>query len=307
MVVFLDSAVRWSGQGRGSGGCCRRGTGSLGEGHKSRRGHGGGGGGVIDGRGGNRRRGTGGGTTRPDRRAGKIVGSWDRVVDVEVDVGILRLVHTGDLDQGARNARSRTGNLDLSAGEVELGIATEAAMKANVLNTDKILTGRSILGDLEGRSVLTPSAPVGILQAIGNVFADTLLVYLEPIPRSVVGLDIAGCLGHVDLQRPRVLHRSTIGELKTDLCTRSDGIDLCLGRRVHGTFVAAEVVVHDFRSQCWLVPIAILADVFEILGCLSVDNQLRKHIMTRNQRGDTREKGKRGKVELHLGQKTNKK
>lgn len=58
-----------------------------------------------------------------------------------------------------------------------------------MLGAEKILAVGSVLGDSSGDGVLVPAAP-SIGSEIAALVADTLLEDLEPLARSIVGLDI---------------------------------------------------------------------------------------------------------------------
>lgn len=76
---------------------------------------------------------------------------------------------------------------------------------------ERTVTGGSLSGDHEGELVAAPCAPVGVLKTVTHITADVLLVNLEPVTGTIVVLDVAGSLGHVDLERTGVLDLVVVG------------------------------------------------------------------------------------------------
>lgn len=238
--------------------------------------------------------------TSPDGRAGEAVRRRSRIPDVKVDVRVIRLVHSRDLNGRTRRSRPRTRHLDLGAGEVELGLAEEASVQANMLHADKILSGRRVLGDLERRGILAPCAPILVLDPLGGVGAEPFLVDLEPVAGAVVRPDVAGSLGHVDLQRTRVLHLGAVRKLKAELRAGGHLVYLGIGGGLHRALVAAEVIAEDLGGEGRHVVVGVPADVLKVLGRFTVDNELGENVVPRDQRGDARQREKNRRSKLHF-------
>lgn len=120
------------------------------------------------------------------------------------------------------------------------------AVNTNVLHADKVLSVGSVLGDLG-------SNPVPVVVAPGSggevtTVANTLFVDLEPIARSVVGLDAAGGLGHVDQTGAGVLELGTYSQLEADLLAGVDRKDLRLVSRGESALVADDIGTIDGRA-----------------------------------------------------------
>jgi hypothetical protein len=191
-------------------------------------------GGITAGRG-------GAGGARPDLGAGhgESLGS---VVDGEVGVLIGLLVGTGELGHlGVDLAGAATGNLDLSARDVVLGLVDVRSVDTDVLNAEEVLAVGGSLGNLDigGRGVVV--AP-GVLGEVTAGVADTLLHDLEPITGAVVGLDITTGVGHVSQSRSGVTHLGTDSELEGDHITTLDLKNLSVGTGLGAALVADDVI-----------------------------------------------------------------
>lgn len=67
----------------------------------------------------------------------------------------------------------------------------------NVLKAHEVLARGSVAGNSGGKSVLVPGAP-RVLGEVATFVANARLANLEPVARSIVGLDVATRgLGHV--------------------------------------------------------------------------------------------------------------
>jgi hypothetical protein len=137
-----------SGHG-GGGGSSGGGDGDLGRGAGSRLG--GSRRGSGRGRGSSRRGGSGTGrSTTPDGRARGHVVDGNGVVDAQLEAVLVASVDTGDLDGRRRLGSRATGNLNLSARDVELGTTEgRSAVETNVLDTEEVLASGGVLGKVE--------------------------------------------------------------------------------------------------------------------------------------------------------------
>lgn len=186
----------------------------------------------------------GAGGARPDLGAGhgESLGS---VVDGEVGVLIGLLVGTGELGHlGVDLAGAATGNLDLSARDVVLGLVDVRSVDTDVLNTEEVLAVGGSLGNLDigGRGVVV--AP-GVLGEVTAGVADTLLHDLEPVTGAVVGLDITTGIGHVSQSRSGVTHLGTDSELEGDHITTLDLKNLGVGTGLGAALVADDIITVD--------------------------------------------------------------
>jgi len=184
-------------------------------------------------------------STLPDSR------SWHgeslaAVVDAEVGIGVGGLVCARELDEGTGGTTTAAYDLDLHAPDVVLWLVDVGAMNTNVLHAHQVLSVGSILGDLRSNEVPVVIAPGGRSEITS--LADALLVDLEPITRSIVGLDTCRSLGHVNEARTRVAHLGTNGQLHADLVTGVDSQDLSLCGRREGTLVATNIGAISKRS-----------------------------------------------------------
>ncbi|KAI6774334.1 hypothetical protein HG531_001183 [Fusarium graminearum] len=164
------------------------------------------------------------------------------VVDGEVGVLVGGLVGTGELDHlGVDLAGATTGDGNLHAGDVVLGLVDVGSVDTDVLNTEEVLAIGGTLGDLDiggGRVVVAP----GVLGEVTAGVADTLLHDLEPITVTLVGLDIATGGGHVGQSRSGVTHLGTNTELEGDHITSLDIGNLSRSTLGGGTLVADDVL-----------------------------------------------------------------
>lgn len=86
--------------------------------------------------------------TRPDSWAWDGVGGRNGPVELEEDTWVLGVVSTWDSDLGAWVAAATAGDVDLSAGEVELGTSDlSGAVQADVLDAEKVLAAGGVFGD----------------------------------------------------------------------------------------------------------------------------------------------------------------
>ena len=93
-------------------------------------------------------------STLPDSRAGVLVASGDRVVDVDQDTRVSSLVSTGERDGRTRSSRTATSDSDLRARDVELGSASGGgSVDGDILGTEEVVTGRKRLGNGESEGV----------------------------------------------------------------------------------------------------------------------------------------------------------
>ena len=92
--------------------------------------------------------------TLPDSRTRGLVVCGDGVVDVNKDTGIASLVRAGEADERRRAAAATVVDLDLRAGDVELGTAwVGGSVDGDVLGTEKVVAGRERLGNGESKGV----------------------------------------------------------------------------------------------------------------------------------------------------------
>jgi ABC-type Co2+ transport system permease subunit len=147
---------------------------------------------------------------------------------------------TAYLDHGTGATATAAGDLDLHARDVMLGLIDVGTVNTNVLSADQVFSVGGVLGDLCGNEVAVVVAPGGRGEVAA--IADTLLVDLEPIARSIVGLHASsGSLGHVHQTGAGMLELGTDSKLHADLVTRVDGQHLSLASRGEGTLVANNV------------------------------------------------------------------
>jgi hypothetical protein len=182
---------------------------------------------------------TGSGSALPDSWAGHGE-SLAAVVDAEVGVGVGGLVSTGELDHGTGSTAAAALNLDLHARDVVLGLVDVGAVNTNVLGAEQVFAVGGILGDLGGNEVAVVITPGGGGEV--TAIADTLLVDLEPVARSIVFLDTASRgLGHVHQTGAGVLELGTDSQLELDFLTGVDGQDLGLASRGERALVADDI------------------------------------------------------------------
>jgi hypothetical protein len=137
--------------------------------------------------------------TLPDSGTRGLVVCGNGVVDVNEDTRVGSLVGAGEADERRRAAAATVVDLDLGAGDVELGAAGAArAVEGDVLRTEQVLARGQGLGEGDGDLCLAHGGP-----ADGGGGRDGFfLVDLEPhVAAAVPGL---GCLaggdfGHVEL------------------------------------------------------------------------------------------------------------
>jgi hypothetical protein len=249
------------------------------------------------------------GSTTPDLGAGhgEVLST---VVDGEVGVVIGLLVGTGELDHlGVDLAGATTGDGNLHAGDVVLGLVHVRSVDTDVLNAEEVLAIGGTLGDLDiggGRVVVAP----GVLGEVTAGVADTLLHDLEPVTVTLVGLDIATGVGHVSQSRSGVTHLSTDTELEGDHITSLDIGDLSVGTGGGGTLVADDVlaiserVVADIGGRVGgeldgvvLGSTGEVTDVLERSGVLAVDGGNLEEVVGRS---DLREGSESDGGELHF-------
>jgi hypothetical protein len=158
----------------------------------------------------------------------------------------VRSVIVAYLHSGAGGTAAATCDLDLHAGDVVLRLVDVGTVNTNVLHADEVLSVGSVLGDLGSDPVTVVVAPGGGGEV--TTVADTLLVDLEPLARSVVGLDAAGGLGHVDQTGAGVLELSTDSQLEANLLAGVDSQDLSLAGRGESALVANNIGTVDGRA-----------------------------------------------------------
>lgn len=169
--------------------------------------------------GGNRSRGRGAaraGAAAGDRATrGGVVGQVEAVVEVgDVDVGIIGLVSSRELDGRTAGAGSGTSDLELGAAHVELGtIDSLGAVEGQHLGAEEVLAAGETGGELELVGHVVGSHDlVGPLAALGVEF-----VNLEPFS------DTSSILGGVDRAEKHVGDGSRVaGLIPLDL----DGVTL---------------------------------------------------------------------------------
>jgi hypothetical protein len=221
------------------------------------------GGGLSLGRGGRCRASTATSSTSPDSWAGHGEG-FAAVVDAEVGVGVGGLVRAGELqsvskrrsnvceeitylDHGTWGTAAAASDLDLHARDVVLGLVDVGAVNTNVLSAHQVLSVGSVLGDLRGNEVAVVIAPCGRGE-IATV-ADTFLVDLEPIARSIVFLHTSSwSLRQVHQTGAGMTHFRTHGQLEAYFLTRVDCQHLSLAGRGEGSLVATNVRAIRERS-----------------------------------------------------------
>lgn len=187
--------------------------------------------------------------TRPYLGSGRSVRSRDRVVDVDQNTGVSRLVSAGEADERAGRAAAAASNLDLSAGDVELSTAGGASrVQRNVLDTEEIFTRGQALGDGDGDLALACAICVSgdrsmrilpqhtIRGPAESASGDhgTLLEDLEPY----VATAVPGCgslsarnLGHVELKGTGMADRGHGSESDGRACGNFVGAARCTSTR----------------------------------------------------------------------------
>jgi hypothetical protein len=106
--------------------------------------------------------------------------------------------------------------------------------------------------------------------SIGNENPPTHGENFEPFTTAIVLRSLASSLGHVDVQRTRVLDRSVDSEANS--VTRSDLVGLGLGTGIETTSVANEVLGGDIGDG--RVHVAVLANILVLLGDLRSNDEL---------------------------------
>lgn len=246
--------------------------------------------------------GTTDGTTGDDIRAGGEVVGGGGAPEGEVDGRVVLFVDTGDLDRVTRDAGGAVaGDLELSAGSVELSLSTVSTVKSDVLTTDDVLTVGESGGDLEVDGILVPRAPRGTTELLGAAsLADETLVDLVPVEVGRVGGGGVVDLGGVDLDGTRVLHTSTAESLlKTNLVT---GLDLEDVRSSGRALVADKVLVVGGDGALGSVlelhghvSVLVLADVL-VVGTLllTADGELVEGVVSADGGGEAENSGEVG-------------
>lgn len=189
---------------------------------------------------------------------------------------------------------------------VKLGLAVVGTVNSDVLRADEVLAVRGGSRDSKLEPVFVPAAPGGALDVLALV-ADALLVDLEPWAVTLVILNTAVGVAHVDKHGARMLHGSVNAEAHGYLGTGLDFKDLGAAGALESAQVAAEVwvvggqVVKSVLPFGWHVcdGASVLADVLEGLANeLSLDIRLVDEVMSRgNLRNSS---GNEGGGELHF-------
>jgi hypothetical protein len=186
--------------------------------------------------------------TLPDSRARGLVVCGDGVVDVNKDTGIASLVRAREADERRRAAAATVVDLDLGAGDVELGAAGAAgAVEGDVLRAEQVLARGQGLGEGHGDLGLARGGP-----ADGGGGCDRFfLVDLEPhVAAAVPGLGglARGDFGHVELHGSRVRDAGDGCEGDGVACVHGGG--LSAGSGSEG--VAADGVGGDIGHGAWI-------------------------------------------------------
>lgn len=254
-------------------------------------------------------RATSGSGTVPDLGAGHGEG-LSTAVDGEVGVLIGVLVGTGELDHlGVDSAVRATGNLDLSARDVVLGLVDVGSVDTDVLNSEEVLAVRGTLGDLDverGGVVVAP----GVLGEVTTGVADTLLHDLEPVAVSLVGLDVATSGGHIGQSRSGVAHLGTDSKLEGHDIAALDLKDLSVTTGSGGTLVADDVLTISERVVADIggrvggeldgVVLGGTSEVTDVLERLRLDTVESADVEEVVGRGDLREGSEGESGELHF-------
>jgi hypothetical protein len=228
------------------------------------------------------------------------VGVAASTIDEEPESRVVAAIQARDFDHGARTTCATSGNLDLGAGEVELGVCALRAVDGNVLNANKILARRRVAGQDKADLGLVPAAPIAILQRVLRA-ADDILVHLEPITITLVVADVAGSLRHVDGHGAGMQDLAIVPQLEADALAGVNGPDLCARSVGKGARVAAEVSARIEEVLGRLNVIVVLTDVLPVIGPLAVDSKDAVYVVTLDRR-DGAEEGHRESGEAdHLG------
>jgi hypothetical protein len=142
--------------------------------------------------------------SRPNSRARGSVAGRNRVIDVDQDTRVRRLVRSRERHHWSRSAITTVLNLDLRTRDIKLRTARAASrMQRNVLDPQKILAARQRLGQRERHLRLSAAGKRHLATRKGS----TLRVDLEPDGTGAVegGGGLArGDFGHVELEGARV-------------------------------------------------------------------------------------------------------
>ncbi|KAL5882823.1 hypothetical protein ACKVWC_011548 [Pyricularia oryzae] len=251
--------------------------------------------------------GTTDGATGDDVRARGGVVAGRAAPDAEVDGLVGGLVDAGDLGAGAGHGGGGVaGDLDLHAGDVELGLAVVGAVQTNVLTAEQVLAVGDGGGDDGVDVVLAPAAPGVGAEALGAaLLADQALVDLVPVI-SLVSL----CVGDgrdVDLSRAGVEHSGGPEALLHGNLVAGLDLDDVLG--TDGALVAREV--GDGRGDGSLGGLVELDGHEAVLvlanrsivsaDLLAVEDGLVEGVVGAGKRGHADKGGGDGSGGLHLG------
>jgi hypothetical protein len=225
--------------------------------------------------------------TRPGAGTRRRIAGGDRIIDVDLNSGVTGLIRTREANQGTRVPVAATSDLELTAGDVELGAAGgRRAVQGNVLDAEEVFARGEGPGEgdcdlgftcTRGRqhrdmNTVRMGGEEGISEEkckrrtraspahARRTDLSSLLINLEPniaaaIPR---GRCLAlGHLGEVELQRARVRDAA--------LCRETNGVaglDLVgLGARARRELVAADGVRVDVGDRAIGLVVCRLADV----------------------------------------------
>lgn len=222
----------------------------------------------------------------------------------EVNSSVLDVVNTGNFDGFRGEGVATTGDLDLRAAVVELCLAIMGAVETDVLSTHKVFAVGDALGNLEGHTVLLPSAP-SIRLGVAAGVADSLLEDFEPFTGAIICSSAVRCLGHVDLSGTRMLHACSYSKGHSQLISSLD-IGSSLGSLVGGSNVAAEVnAIRSSVVECVLplgghISHRSSIGAHKLRRCLARNDKFVEKIVCRCQRHHAGQEGNSNSLVHHL-------
>ena len=200
-----------------------------------------------------------------------------RTIHIEQDTGLVAIIDTRKLDDRLRNSSALTLDLNLGTVEVKLSATkVTSSMKGNMFDADKVLSRRCLLWQGEGKVGPASHSPFDTIAAKG---CRAKLPDLEPIARSIIVVDIAGCLGHVHLHWARVFDLGPEIGSEPNCVPSLHLVHICLAGVLEGIGVAAEVIafVVSFPGH---VALGVFADILVVVCDIAVVDEVREEVVT---------------------------